>query len=101
MVGRTFHRRPYSQIQIWRKNSSLDSVYHKVESISVNTNGNGDVCISGQTVGTSNTYWYILFDAAQILVQPGDILGLELQDHSNGNNEIFFTKGGPENYVFQ
>ena len=99
MAGTGFHEMPYSQIQIWRKNSPQDSVHHKVESISVNTAGNGGVCVSGRIVG--NTYWCILFDTAQTVVQPGDILGLELQGHSNTKNEIFFTKGGPENYVFQ
>ena len=101
VAGMAFHRTPYSKIQIWRKTNPLDSVYYKVGSISMNTASNGGVCVGGQNLIVGNTYWCILFDAAQISVQPGDILGLELQGRNNNNNEIFFIKGGPKNYVFQ
>ena len=95
VAGRNLNSGSHSQIQIWRKNNSQNSVYYKVGSVYVNTvNSNDGVCVAKRIVGP--TYWCILND--QLLVQPGDILGLELPDN---NNEIFFTKGGPENYVFQ
>ena len=78
------------------KNSSQNSVYNKVGVITVNIAYNGDVCVAQQIV--RNTWWCILLDAAQISVQPGDILGLELP---HNDHEIYFTKEGPENCVFQ
>ena len=97
VAGIAFSKAPYSQIQIWRKDNSQDTIYHKVNTISVNTNNNGSVCVAKRIIGNTYSIWCILFDAAH--VQPGDILGLELMDHSN--NEIFFAKGQPENYVFR
>ena len=99
VAGTRLNSMPHSQIQIWRKNSLQTSVYYKVGGVSVNTansNNQGErVCVAMQIIGT--TYWWcILYD--QLSIQSGDILGLELPDN---NDEIFFTKGGPENYVFQ
>ena len=34
-----------------------------------------------------------------VSVQPGDFLGLEIP-RTNENSGIYFTSGGPENYVF-
>ena len=36
----------------------------------------------------------------QVSVQPGDILGLEIPSTNDDDFDIWFTKGGPTNYVF-
>ena len=40
---------------------------------------------------------YASYNYDELSVQPEDILGLELP---NNNDEIFFTGGGPTNYIF-
>lgn len=63
----------------------------------MNTARSGSVCIAvGQIISSTGTYWCILPDVIQ--VQAGDILGVELPQN---NHEIFFTSGGPVNYIFE
>ena len=100
VTGQSFYRSPYSKIQIWRNQTST---YYRVGSgISMNFRN------SGPCVATSRSYegrllWCILRDTLQISIQPGDILGIELPAIARARNhaEIFFTRGGPINYVFE
>ena len=94
VAGSALNSLPHSQVQIWRQNSS--HIYNQVESFSVNTAGS--VCEGERTI-TGNTLWCILRNNLQVSVQPGDIFGLELPSTNDG--EIFFTSGGPVNYVFE
>ena len=96
VAGRELSFTLHSQIQIWQKNSLQNFVYNKVGGISVNMAGYGGVHAAQRTF--SNARWCILLDAAQVSVESGDILGLELPDNNCG---VYFTKGGPENCVFQ
>ena len=91
--------RPHSQVQIWRRNGSHNStIYYQVGGVVVDTAGQGStVCVAERTI-IGNTRWCILHDNLQVSVQPGDIFGLELP--STKDDEIFFTSGGPVNYVF-
>lgn len=92
VAGRNLHNGRHSKIQIWRKNDSQSSVYSQVGSILVNVNNRGS-CAAMEIADA--TYLCILYD--ELSVQSEDILGLELP---NNNDEIFFTRGGPTNYIF-
>ena len=84
---------PYSRVQIWHRNSSQNSsVYYQVRFGFFVTFG---VCVAARAI-VNDTFWCILRDRLQVSVRPGDILGLELPN----NDEIFFTSGGPVNYIF-
>ena len=94
VAGRRLNRKPHSKIQIWRQNSSQPNVYYKVQS-----NMNADVvCVS--LVEVVNDIRYCILNAMAVSVQPGDFLGLELPQ-TNETSEIYFTNGGPDNYVFR
>ena len=93
VAGTRLNSAPHSQLQIWRKDSSQNSVYYKTGSISVNTAGS--VCAAWKIVNI--TYWCTLFEVSRLSVQPGDILGLQLPR----NFEILFTNGGPINFIHE
>ena len=82
------------KIQIWRQTCSQfgTPVYDRVEDITVNKDV---VCVS---LG-KNVLSCIVNDDHRVSVQPGDLLGLEL----NKDSEILFInlKGGPKNFIFQ
>ena len=97
VAGRLFNEEPHSKIQIWRQNSSQPGVYYRVEpDITVDTDM---ICMSAFEV-VDNVLSCILNDDYRVLVQPGDFLGLELPN-TDIESEIYFTSGGPINYVFQ
>lgn len=96
VAGRRLNRKPHSKIQIWRQNSSQPCVYYKVQSnIIVNANA---VCVS--LVEVVNNIRSCILNNMAVSVQPGDFLGLELPQ-TNETSEIYFTSGGPDNYVFR
>ena len=94
-------------IQIWRENSSWpqndgSKVYYKTgPAIAVNISEEASACDDGLPKIASQTYWCILKKDSYILVQPGDILGLELPDIDYDDFDIFFVEEGPVNYIFQ
>ena len=97
VAGGNVFREPYSKIQIWRRNHST---YYQVEhNIFVNATSGGPVCAASRSMGSGTFTWCILQDNFRISVQTGDILGLELPD-TEDDIEIYFTRGGPLNYVF-
>ena len=103
VAGRRLYREPYSQIQIWRKNSSQNSTtyYQTGHSVTVHVPLNqhsGGACAAVRRI-VGDTFWCVLQDNLQITVQAGDILGLVLP--STNDNGIFFTNGGPINYVLE
>ena len=88
-------RNPHSRVQIWRKNSSQSfGNYYQVGDVSVHDG----ICVAEQTIA-DDTYLCILHDNLRVPVQPGDILGLELP--ATDSDEIYFTSGGPTNYIFK
>lgn len=87
VAGTSLNRGLHSQLQIWRKNNSQNSVYYKAGNIIVNTSPGGGICASWLMI-VGITYWCTLFEVSQLSVQPGDILGLQLP---NNNNEILFA----------
>jgi hypothetical protein len=76
--------------------------YYKIERpIPVNTSD--IVCADGlpQTnPPTRRSFLCILNKEYQILVEPGDILGLEIPPINDDDFDIWFTRGGPTNYIF-
>ena len=96
ITGQNFYRQPYSKIQIWRNQTSA---YYQVGSgISMNF-GNSGPCVASRLY-EGRLLWCILRDTLQISIQPDDILGIELPATPN-DVEIFFTRGGPVNHVFE
>ena len=95
VAGSDLNSGPHSQVQIWRKNNS--AVYYQVGNFSVDTAGGNTVCMAERAI-VGNTRWCTLRNNLLVSVQPGDIFGLELP--STNDDEIFFTSGGPVNYVF-
>ena len=61
------------------------------------------VCADGlPTVDESTRRFHlcVLNKEYQVSVQPGDIIGLEIPPSNDDDFDIWFTKGGPTNYVF-
>ena len=103
VTGRTPKGQWNPEIQIWRENSSHPSIYHKIHSgIPVHKPGRDSeiVCANGTIRIASRTYLCILNTKFQLPVEMGYILGLELPPTSNHSFDIYFTSGGPTNYVF-
>ena len=87
-------------IQIWRENSSQPgSGYYKI-GYPIPVNISSVACADGLPSLDTRFYLCILNREYQILVQPGDILGLEIAPMNNDDFDIWFTRGGPTNYVF-
>ena len=96
VVGNGLTQQPDAKIQVWRQNDQ-SSVYNKLElDIPVNLNS---ACTFTSTL-VDRVRLCILDEAFQVAVQPRDILGLKLPT-SDPSNEIYFTSGGPLNYVIQ
>ena len=89
-------------IQVWRENSSQPHNYYKIGypiPVKIST----AVCADGlPRIDASNRrlYWCILNKEFQISVEPGDILGIEIPPTEDDDVDIWFTRGGPPNYVF-
>ena len=96
VTGENLYRQPYSKIQIWRNQTSA---YYQVGSgISMNFDSSGP-CVASRAY-KGRLLWCILRDTFKISIQPDDILGIELPATAD-DVEIFFTRGGPVNYVFE
>ena len=91
-------REYYPEIQVWRENSSQPGVYYKKQdAIVINTTACNTVYSNSNGVFNCT-----LNQGAQIPVQAGDILGLELPA-SDTNRGVLSTRSGsaPTNYVFE
>ena len=91
------------KIQIWRQDTSQPCFYQKIDQdITVHVPGSDSrqVCMDGAFKIASRTHHCILQSDFQFLVQPGDILGLEIPSTDDDDIELLFTNGGPMNYVF-
>ena len=102
VAGRVVNRQQNPKIQVWRENKTQSDVYFKPGSdIILERFTSCDRNRLPQIPSGSGVYHCTLTEAAQVSVQPGDILGLELPPTSSHSFEIYFTSGGPMNYVFQ
>ena len=91
------------KIQIWQQDSSRLRVYQKLDQdITVHVPGDDSrqVCMDGAFKIASRTHHCILQSDFQFLIQPGDIIGLEIPSTDDDDIEMLFTSGGPTNYVF-
>ena len=91
------------KIQIWRRDTSQPCFYQKLDQdITVHVPGDDSrqVCKDGAFMIASRTYHCILQSDFQFLVQPGDILGLEIPSTDDDDIELLFTNDGPTNYIF-
>ena len=89
------------KVQIWRENFSEPGFYYRIGAeIAVNISENG-ACADGLPMIPHRTYFCVLTKQFQVLIQPGDILGLELPPAHDNDFDILFTRGGgPMNYIF-
>ena len=102
VTGRQRNGRQDPKIQVWRENKAQCGVYYKpVPDIVVNATACGMIQRLESVQQPAVGYRCTLTETARVLVQPGDILGLELPPTNDDNFEIYFTSGGPVNYVFQ
>ena len=62
---------------------------------------NATVCDGGVNTLSQGVFQCTLKEEFRVEVQAGDILGLELPPTDDQDFEVFFTSGGPVNYVFQ
>ena len=91
------------KIQIWRQDTSQPFFYQKLNhDITVYRRGDDSrqVCMDGAFKIASRTYHCILQSDFQFLIQPGDIIGLEIPSTDYDDIEMLFTNDGPTNYVF-
>ena len=84
-----------SRIQIWRQNYSQPGTFYKVQP-DITVNGTSG-CAS--RVRIAMDIRFCILKSMAVSVQPGDFLGLEIP-RTDENSGIYFTSGGPENYVF-
>ena len=82
-----------SKIQIWRQNSSQPGTYYKAQPDIIMNGASG--CAS--RVRIARGIGFCILKSIAVSVQPGDFLGLEIPP----TDGIYFTRGGPENYVFR
>ena len=89
-------------IQIWRENISIPGNYYKIEH-PIPVNILDIVCADGlppTNPPSRRSYLCILNKDYQVSVEPGDILGLEIPSTDDDDFDIWFTSGGPLNYIF-
>ena len=92
VAGTNLMKEPHSKIQIWRQNYSQPDTYYKVQPDIVINGAIG--CASRVTIAMGIDF--CILKSMAVSVQPGDFLGLEIPQ----TDRIYFTSGGPENYVF-
>ena len=96
VAGTNFTDEPHSKIQIWRQNYSQPGTYYKVQP---------DIILNGalgcaSRIRIARDIYFCILKSMAVSVQPGDFLGLEIP-RTDENSGIYFTSGGPENYVFR
>lgn len=85
------------KIQVWRESPNRCGAYFKA---APDILLNATACIDGMEVLSNGTFQCQLLEALRIQVQPGDILGLEIPPTDNESFKMYFTHGGPTNYMF-
>ena len=86
------------RIQVWREDKEQCGSYQKLDSeIAVHESS----CSSITSQMEARIFYCALHSEFQVSVQYGDILGIELPPISNSDFDLYFTDGGPINYVFQ
>ena len=86
------------KVQIWRENNTQPGVYYKAGP-DIPVFEDSSICVRHRL--SSGIFRCTLNESAQVSVQPGDILGLELPPTNDDDFDIYFVSGGPMNYVFE
>ena len=91
----------HPKILVWRPNTTTQGLYYKLPSDIpiVHTNPPSPPCV--RSTYSNSVIQCTLSESAQVRVQSGDILGLELPPTDDDRREIYFMSGGPTNLVFQ
>lgn len=101
ITGRNRNGTQDPRIQIWRENKAQCGKYYKpVSDIVVHESSCANVTAL-DSVAPAQIFHCSLKPSAHIQVQMGDVFGLELPRTDNDDFELYFTDGGPTNYVFQ
>ena len=89
------------KLQIWRlENSTVEGRYQRVGNI--NLTFNITMTHSTDNNNVISTYECILNKSVQVLVKPGDILGIELPPERKANFKLYsLTESGLTNYIFE
>ena len=89
------------KIQVWRENKAQCGSYQKLASeITVHRPSCSNL-IQLESVMPAQIFYCALNQSSQVSVQYGDILGIELPPTNHADFDLYFTDGGPLNYVFQ
>ena len=90
------------RIQVWREDKEQCGSYQKLDSeIVVRGMSCSTTPTRLQSVNQTRIFHCALRSQFQVSVQYGDILGIQLPPISNSDFDLYFTNGGPTNYVFQ
>ena len=86
----------YPMLQVWRANTTVPGEYYKPDQ---------DISMEGSFSSPPvdcGIFEHTLDEAAQVSVQPGDIIGIELPPGEDQAFDILLdTGGGPLNYVYR
>ena len=86
------------KLQIWRENKAQCGSYKKVVPEIVL---HGSSCSNITHIVPASIFRCTLEQSFHVSVQLGDILGIELPPVDDATFDIYFTGGGPVNYIFQ
>lgn len=86
------------KIQAWREDKEQCGSYQKLDSEIVVHESS---CSNVTSQMKARIFHCVLNSELQVSVQYGDILGIEVPSISNSYFDLYFTDGGPTNYVFQ
>jgi hypothetical protein len=89
------------KIQVWREDKEQCGSYQKLDSEILVHQSSCSSAIPLQSQNQARIFNCILKQAWRVSVQYGDILGIELPPISESDFDLYFTDGGPTNYVFQ
>ena len=89
------------KIQVWRENKSQCGSYQKLASEIIVHASSCETLTPRQSQMQVRIFHCALHPALRVDVQYGDVLGIELPPINNADFDLYFTDGGPINYVFQ
>jgi hypothetical protein len=89
------------KLQVWREDKEKCGSYQKLDSEILIRGGSCSSLTPLQSQNQAGMFHCTLKPARQVSVQYGDILGIELPPISDSDFDLYFTDGGPTNYVFQ
>ena len=89
------------KIQVWRENKSQCGSYQKLASEIIVHESSCEPLTLLQSQMQVRILHCVLDPALRVDVQYGDILGIELPPINDADLDLYFTDGGPINYVFQ